>query len=99
MGRINELLSLWKNLTSLLSRAAPLLSITLVVVTILEALAAIGVLYVIKILIDTITAELNAAENADLSRILFVLVATGGAALGATLLQSISAIVRMRQGL
>ncbi len=83
----------------LLRQSAPILSIAVTVVTILEALAGIAVLYVIKILVDTITREMTAETTGSFSDVLMVLILTGGSILLAVLLQSLASALRMRQGL
>lgn len=99
MSRFNQLGFIWSRVFLLLRNAAPALSIGVALVTILEAFAGIAVLYVIKILVDTITAEMTSQSSASFSNVLTILGLTGGAILAAVLLQSVASALRMRQGL
>lgn len=70
-------------------------------VTVIEALAGIGALYLVKVLVDTISRDLGAgaAPGPDAGHVLTVLILTGGALALTVLVQNIGSILRMRQGL
>lgn len=99
MGRVTQIFETWSKVIELLRRAAPKLSIGVAVLTILEAITGIAVLYIIKILVDTITVELTDQNDAQFSNIVIVLAFTGLAFLLAAFFQSVANVLRMRQGL
>lgn len=99
MRRVRDFWQLWRNVTSLLRRAAPALSVGVTIVTIVEAIVGLLVLYAIKVLVDTISVELSAADGTSSSSLITVLLITGLAFLFAALFQSIAAVLRMRQGM
>lgn len=99
MNRLTRFVSLWRGVFSLLKASAPILSVAVGVLTLLEAAASIGVLYVIKILVDTISSELGTTSNDGFGAVIQALLLTGGAVLFAALLQRVNSVLKMRQGL
>lgn len=99
MKRLQQIGFIWGRVLALLRSSAPVVSVAVAIVTILEAIVGIGVLYVIKILVDTITVQMNAGADSEFKSVLFVLGLTGGAIVIGVLLQSVASILRMRQGL
>lgn len=93
-------LRLWRNVFRLLARSSPGLSIAGAVLTLLEVILGIGVLYVIKLLIDILTERLSSPDPAEgLGPVFFYLMLAGGALLGAVAVQSVGAFVRTAQGM
>lgn len=99
MIRIQQILFIWRRVIHLLSQSAPRVSIAVTVLTICEAFASLGVLYVIKLMVDTISIELSSTGNADMQKVLLLLGLAGAVIILSVLLQSLSNIFRMRQGL
>lgn len=99
MSKFSQVAFLWRSVFALLARAAPLLSVVVIFITIVDALAAILVLYTLKELVDVISVQMTDGTAQDFSRVLFALSITGAAILFSVLLQGISKVFRMRQGL
>lgn len=99
MNKLSQLRSVWRQVFALLSKASPAITIAVTITTVLEAIAALGVLYILKLLVDTITTEMTATGDVNFSSVLIVLGMTGAALVIAVLLQSISGILKMRQSL
>ena len=76
-----------------------MLSLGVGVLTILNAFAGLGVLYLIKILVDTITKVLTEQPEQGFGAIVFTLVLVGLATLATALIQGLLNVLRMRQGL
>ncbi|MBX9745653.1 MAG: ABC transporter ATP-binding protein/permease [Hyphomonadaceae bacterium] len=97
MARPHEILSVWRRVLALLSASCPRLSAAVALLTLLEAGASVGVLYLIKLLVDAISLQLSApGATGD---IITPLLVTGAGLIGAVLLQNITSFLRMRQGL
>lgn len=92
-------MQVWARVIELLRASAPGLSLAVLIVTVLEAAVGIAVLYIIKVLADTITAELASPNQANLNNILVVLVVVAVATVAAAVLKSLTSILRMRQSL
>jgi len=75
------------------------MSIGVTLLAILEAVASLGVLYVIKLMVDTLSEELSSSGPPHLQTILLLFGAVGAVIIVSVLLQSLSNIFRMRQGL
>lgn len=99
LRRLSAISYIWSRVYVLLRKSAPLLSVAVAIVTVLEALAGIAILYVIKLLVDTITVELSAQSAAPQSSIILMLGITGAALVAVAFLQNLANILRMRQGL
>lgn len=99
MSALGRVFSLWGGVIALLSRSAPALSLGVGVLTILNAFAGLGVLYLIKILVDTITGVLTEQPEQGFGAIVFTLVLVGLATLATALIQGVLNVLRMRQGL
>lgn len=99
MNRLSRFIELWRGVLSLLKASAPKLSIAVGILTLLEAVTSIGVLYTIKILVDTISIELAADSESRFGTVVNALFVTGAAILLAALLQRLNSILKMRQGL
>jgi ATP-binding cassette subfamily B protein len=76
-----------------------MLSIAVAVLTILNAFTGLGVLYLIKILVDTITRVLTEQPEQGFDAIVFTLILVGLATLATALIQGLLNVMRMRQGL
>lgn len=99
MQRLNQIIHIWTRIFALLGNACPGLSAAVALVTIVEAVASIGVLYMVKLLVDTISHDLSANAAAGSSGVVPILALTGGAIVVTVLVQNIGGILRMRQGL
>lgn len=99
MKRLDQVFFVWKRTAALLARACPGLSIAVAVVTTLEAVIDIGILYVLKLLVDVIARATAASPGSAPDGVLPLLVLTGGAITAAVLVHSVANILRMRQGL
>lgn len=96
---MSQLYSVWGEVFKLLRNAAPVLSFAVALLTLVEAIAGLIVLYLLKVLVDTISASLQSSNDADLSAVFWVLFVTGSAIAVTTILQNIVGILRMQQGL
>lgn len=99
MKQLTQLLRVWSGVFELLRRSAPMLSLSVAIVTVLEAIAGIGVLYMIKVLVDRISEEMTMTAGASFSRLFTVLAITGGVLLASIVLQNVATLLRLRQGL
>ncbi|MEL6756015.1 MAG: ABC transporter ATP-binding protein [Pseudomonadota bacterium] len=99
MGKFNHLFQLWYDVALLLRRSAPWVSATVAIVTLIETVIGLLVLYAIKVLVDTISSELSSGTPTGLDNLIFVLAITGSIILLAALFQSLANILRMRQGM
>lgn len=99
LARIEQVLSLWNDVFRLLKRAAPGLSISVALVTLLEAVLGLSVLYFIKLLVDKISSGVS-SQNYDMSPdILYLLIGTGIVIVVVAFAQAVASILKMRQGL
>lgn len=99
MRRLNQLIYIWTRIIALLGRSCPGLSIAVGLTTIVEGLAGIGVLYMMKLLVDAISNDLSSSTAGSSSSVVPMLAFTGGAIVFTVLIQNIGGILRMRQGL
>lgn len=99
MNRLSQVTFLWSRVLDLLKHAAPLISVAVAIITILEAIVGIAVLYVIKVLVDTITVQMTAETEGNFRELIIVLGLTGGAIVFGVFLKSLASVLRMRQGL
>ncbi|MEL7030777.1 MAG: ABC transporter ATP-binding protein [Pseudomonadota bacterium] len=99
MNKIAQIGFMWRTIFMLLRRAAPVISSFVFIITILEAFVSIAVLYVLKLLVDTISTELSPQASNSTSGIIQILMLTGGVILFSVFFQSLARILRMRQGL
>lgn len=94
----DQILELWRDVFSILRSAAPVLSVLVTFVTLIEALSALAVLYAIKVLVDSIGAELSSSTGEISADLVYTLSATGAAFLLAAFFQNLATILRLRQG-
>lgn len=99
MNRLSQVIYLWRHVLHLLKRAAPLVSIAVAITTILEAIVGVAVLYVIKVLVDTITVQMTAQTEGNFGELIIILGLTGGIIVFGVFLRSLASVLRMRQGL
>lgn len=99
MNRASQVLQVWRGIFTLLRGAAPLLSVAVIIVTVLEAIAGILVLYVLKVLVDTISSQLASQAENNFSQIVEALILTGSTIMVFAMLQTLSGVLRMRQGI
>lgn len=99
MNRLGQLLYTWGRIFALLRNASPRLSVAVATATLLEAVTSVGVLYIMKLLVDTISQSLNARDAGGSDKVLLFLALTAGAIVGTVLIQNIGNILRLRQGL
>jgi ATP-binding cassette subfamily B protein len=97
--RLSQIAYIWTRIIALLGKACPWLSVVVAVATLLEAVSGIGLLYMVKLLVDEISGNAAALRSDGVASVLPLLVTTGGVILAAVLLQSVSNVLRMRQGL
>ncbi|MEL7065423.1 MAG: ABC transporter ATP-binding protein, partial [Bacteroidota bacterium] len=97
--RVRGFFQLWRKVISLLRLSAPSISVAVAAITIIEALLGLLVLYVIKVLVDSIGTQFAAQNDVTSINLLPVLVVTGLVFLAAAFFQSIGSILRMRQGM
>lgn len=95
---LKEVLAVWPKVLRLLRYSSLKLSIVVFILTALEAVVSIGVLYVIKLLIDAISTQF-ATETADTGPVFFYLTLTGAGLLGAVTIQTLANLARTAQGL
>lgn len=98
-NRLHALLRLWQSVLRLLGRSAPSLSIAVSIVTLLEAISGLLVLYSIKLLVDAISASFATQPVTLSGDVLYTLCFAGASFLMASALFSVGEILRMRQGL
>jgi len=99
VDRVSQIGFIWRSIFRLLRQSAPIISILVLIITILEAFVGIAVLYVLKLLVDTISSELSNEANGTAAEIIKMLLLTGLAILLSVVFQSLARILRMRQGL
>jgi ATP-binding cassette subfamily B protein len=97
--RLDQLIKTWVRILALLRQASPGLSVAVALTTLVEAVAGIGVLYTVKLLVDTISADMDTLQTDGLAHVLPILAFTGGAIVVTVLTQNIGSILRMRQGM
>ncbi|MCZ8195807.1 MAG: ABC transporter ATP-binding protein [Hyphomonadaceae bacterium] len=91
----------WSNTLSLLSRTGKGLAATVLFATLLEAALALGVIYSVKHLVDTITAATATigTHNSFTSAVFIQLGITGGCIMASVLATSLASLLRMKQGM
>jgi ATP-binding cassette, subfamily B, bacterial len=94
---LQQLLDIWKRVLALLGEACPRLSLAVAVVTLLEAVTGIGVLYVVKLLVDAISRNIGSLQSDGLEPVLPYLVLTGAALVAMVLIQNVGSMLRLRQ--
>lgn len=99
MNKFSSVWFIWKTIFSFLRASAPLISVLVIIATIAEAFTGIAVLYILKLLVDTISTELSANATGNFSQVMEMLYITGAVILLSVLLSSLSSILKMRQGL
>lgn len=99
MDKFNQVIAIWRGVFRLLRTSAPKLSVAITIVTIVEAFAGIGLLFILKVLVDTITSTMTSQTSDGFSSILVMLLWTGFAIIGVAFIQGGANVLRMRQGL
>ncbi len=97
---LQEVLTLWHQVYRLLRYSSLRLSLLVTLLTVLEAFLGLAVLYLIKLLIDVISKQLNDGAGAvEASEIFRYLVVTGIGLLLAVVIQTFANFARTAQGL
>tara|TARA_R110002049_G_scaffold23781_3_gene84447 strand:+ start:54673 stop:56466 length:1794 start_codon:yes stop_codon:yes gene_type:complete len=95
-----EFTAVLKKVFQLLRQSSPKLSILVALFTAMEAVVSIGALYVVKLLIDFLTAQFSGdVSQVDRGEILFYLAFTGGALLATVVLQTTGNLFRAQHGM
>src|SRR5262249_4455358 len=88
----------WRKVLALLAQSSPWLSLAVVAVTLADAASALLVLYLLKVLVDTIAKTFTTTPGGT-QHTLWVLALTGLSLVGSAILQNASNSLRLRQGL
>lgn len=91
-------LSTWAKAAGVLRHVSPVLTIGVAIVTILEAVAGLGSIYVLKLLVDEISVSLTDRSGGSLTQILPFLFLMGGMIVATITLLNVGNLLRMRQG-
>lgn len=95
-----DMVVLWSEVFLLLRNSSPMLSFVVAMLTALEAFLGIGVLYLIKLLVDVLSGQLSGPSGAPNTNIVFLyLVLTGAGILSAVIIQGIATYARTAQGM
>ncbi len=97
-ARLRDLAEIWQKLFRLLRFSSPNLSISVAVLSVVEAACGIAVLYLVKRLVDHASAHLDAGTLAETGTLFLYLALTGLMMVLAAAAQSLSEYVRHRQG-
>jgi ATP-binding cassette subfamily B protein len=99
MERIRKFIDNWANVTALLKRACPRISVAVTAVTVAEILISIASLYLLKLLVDAVSAKFN-VQSAQAYQEIFILIALAGTSLVTTIIaENAGRMLRMRQGM
>jgi len=98
-AKLQKFLAVWPKVLRLLRYSSMRLSLIVFVLTALEAFISIGVLYVIKLLIDVISAQFAAGGDADTGQVFQYLALTGAGLLSAVIIQTLANLARTAQGM
>ena len=97
--RAREILAVWPQVWRLLRYSSPRLSAVVGVLTGLEAFVGIGVLYVIKLLIDSLSTQFGTTGASDTGPVFFYLTLTGLGLVSAVVIQTLANLARTAQGM
>lgn len=97
--RIKESLAVWPKVFRLLRYSSLKMSVIVFVLTAIEVVVGIGVLYSIKLLIDVISTQFAATGDVDTGQVFFYLALTAAGLLGAVGIQTLANLARTAQGM
>lgn len=96
---IREVLAVWPKVFRLLRYSSLRMSIIVFILTAIEAVVSIGVLYIIKLLIDVISTQFGNADTTDTGPVFFYLALTGVGLIAAVTVQTLANLARTAQGM
>jgi ATP-binding cassette, subfamily B, bacterial len=94
-----QIVGSWKQAVGLLARACPALSVAVAVLTIVEAMVSVGILYAFKLLVDALSSDVDSLRAEGIGDLAPYLGLVGAAIVASVLLQNLANLLRMRQGL
>lgn len=97
--KIQQSLTVWPKVFRLLRYSGLKLSVIVFVLTLIEVFVGIGVLYVIKLLIDAISTQFADGDAVDTGPVFFYLFLTGAGLVGAVAVQAMANLARTAQGM
>lgn len=97
MIQLKRVIAIWKHVVELLKVAAPIISILVTIVTIIEAAVGLLILYLIKLLVDNISSNLANPEDGNFNQVLLFLAITGAGLVLAVFFRSLNGILKLNQ--
>ena len=97
--KIKDSLAVWPKVFRLLRYSSMKLSVVVFALTLIEVVVGIGVLYLIKLLIDAISTQFAATGDVDTGPIFLYLALTGAGLVGAVTIQTFANLARTAQGM
>lgn len=97
--KIQDSLTVWPKVFRLLRYSSMRLTAIVFVLTSIEVIVGIGVLYVIKLLIDAISTQFATDSDVDTGPVFFYLLLTGAGLMGAVAIQTLANLARTAQGM
>ncbi len=98
-SKVKAGLTVWPKVFRLLRYSSMKMSLIVSVLTAIEVVVGIGVLYVIKLLIDVISTQFAAEGEVETGPVFLYLVLTGVGLLGAVAIQTLANLARTAQGM
>lgn len=98
-GKIKDGLTVWPKVFHLLRYSSMRLTVVVLILTSIEVVFGIGVLYVIKLLIDALSTQFAAEGGVDTRPVFFYLFLTGAGLVGAAAIQTLANLARTAQGM
>lgn len=98
-AKVRELLTVWPKVLRLLRYSSFKLSLVVFVLTAIEAVISIGVLYIIKLLIDAISTQFAEGGTSDTGPVFFYLALTGAGLVTTVAVQTLGNLARTAQGM
>jgi len=96
---MKDSLAVWPKVFRLLRYSSLRMSVVVFILTAIEVVVGIGVLYIIKLLIDAISTQFAATGDVDTGPVFFYLVLTGVGLVGAVTAQTLANLARTGQGM
>ena len=98
-SKMKDSLAVWPKVFRLLRYSSLRMSVVVFILTAIEVVVGIGVLYIIKLLIDAISTQFAATGDVDTGPVFFYLVLTGVGLVGAVTAQTLANLARTGQGM
>lgn len=97
--KLKSSLTVWPKVFRLLRYSSLKISVVVFVLTAIEVVVGIGVLYIIKLLIDAISTQFAAKGDVDTGPVFLYLILTGAGLVGAVAARTLANLARTAQGM